>query len=125
TVSGNEAFYGAGIYNAGTATFISSIVSNNSCVDFSSDNYNPPTEGGGIFNHGTLTVSACTVSDNGSGYEGGGIFNNGTATVETSSPIVGHTVRGFLANDAENLGALYLDSSSTVGSVIGNPPILM
>jgi hypothetical protein len=125
TVSGNEAFYGGGIYNAGTATFISSTLSNNSCVDFSGDNYNPPTEGGGIFNHGTLTVSACTVSGNASEYEGGGIFNSGTATVENSSRITGNILSGYLANDAENLGVLYLDSTSTVGSVIGNPPILI
>jgi hypothetical protein len=123
TVSGNEAFYGGGIYNAGKATFISSTVSNNSCVDFSGDNYNPPTLGGGIFNHGTLTVSACTVTGNASEYEGGGIFNNGTATVENSSRITGNILSGGLANDAENLGVLYLDSTSAIGRLVGNTAI--
>jgi hypothetical protein len=121
TVSGNAAYQGAGIANWGTATFISSAVSNNYAGD---------GLGGGIFNHGTLTLSGCTVSGNRSEevigcssvveLEGGGIFNDGTLTVEQSSSITGNGASG-LGADGYNRGVLYLDASSIIGILDGNP----
>ena len=79
--------------------------------------------GGGIFNHGTLTLSGCTVSGNAAYYEGGGIFSDGTVTVGNSSSITGNkaTLADALGADVYNLGVLYLDSTSTIGILDGNP----
>jgi predicted outer membrane repeat protein len=127
TVSGNIAYYGGGIENRGTATLISTTVSGNSARALV-QSYPFSTEGGGILNHGTLTLSACTVSGNFSEYEGGGIFNDGTLTVKNSSSIAGNTISantasGYAAEDFDNLGVLYLDSTSTIGILDGNPAI--
>jgi predicted outer membrane repeat protein len=120
TVSGNHAIGGAGIANWGTATLVSSTISGN-IADSVDGAYQPHGVGGGIFNEGTLTVSGSTVSGNLANYEGSGIYNDtsGTVTVENSSMISG-------SNGAVvNLGVLCLDSTSTIGDVIGNPPILI
>ena len=130
TLSGNSAFDGAGISNHGTATLLSSTVSNNTCVNDLSDSYDPTTEGGGIFNDGTLTLSGCTVSANWSfDWGGDGIYNAsaGMVTVENSTSITGnHPPSGYTAHlidDVHNAGLLYLDSTSTIGSLDGNPAI--
>jgi hypothetical protein len=78
--------------------------------------------GGGILNQGTLTLSAWTICCCRALNEGGGIYNytSGTVTVENSSSITGNN-----AIDAYNLGVLGLDSTSTIGIVVGNPAILI
>jgi hypothetical protein len=115
TVSGNRADDGAGIWNWGTAALVNSTISNNQAQDTSPGTYQPDGAGGGIFNHGTLTLSGCTVSDNYiNGFAGSGIFNNGTLTVKNSSTIT---------NDVWNFGVFYLDSTSTIGVLEGNPAI--
>jgi hypothetical protein len=73
-------------------------------------------------------LSGCTVTGNFSEYEGGGIFNDGTVTVKNSGSITGNTISadtasGYAAEDLDNLGVLYLDSTSTIGIVAGNPAI--
>ena len=121
TVYGNRAADGAGIATSGTATLVNSTISNNNASDTSPGSYQPDGMGGGIANGGTLTLSGCTVSGNLANYEGSGIYNDtsGTVTVENSSTISG-------SNGAVvNLGVLYLDSTSTIGGLIGNPPILI
>jgi uncharacterized protein (TIGR03118 family) len=114
-VSDNYDDWSGGIYNAGTATLISSTVSNNQAwyVDGA---YQPHGVGGGIYNNGTLTLSGSTVSGNLAGDQGSGIYNDtsGTVTVEKASSI---------AQDAYNLGVLYLDSTSAIGILVGNPAI--
>jgi predicted outer membrane repeat protein len=117
TVSGNHAIGGAGIDNAGTATLLSSTISSN-IADWVDGAYQPHGVGGGIFNAGTLTLSSSTISGNLANYEGSGIYNDtsGTVTVENSSSI---------AQDAYNLGVLYVDSTSTIGVLDGNPAILI
>jgi hypothetical protein len=55
---------------------------------------------------------------------GGGIFNDGTVTVENSSRITGNTALAAGA-DVYNLGVLYLDSTSTIGILVGYPAILI
>jgi hypothetical protein len=115
TVSGNRTADGAGIYNSGTATFVSSTISNNDAEDTSPGTYQPDGTGGGIYNHGTLTLSGCTVSGNSiNGVAGSGILNNGTLTVKNSSTI---------SYDVWNFGVFYLDSTSTIGALEGNPAI--
>jgi hypothetical protein len=145
TVSGNRASDGAGMWNRGTATLVSSTISNNQALDTSPGSYQPDGVGGGIvndgtltlrgctvsfnysnfvaggiYNQGTLTVSGCTVTGNSADFEGGGIYNDasGTVTIEVSS-----TISGNNAADAYNLGVLYLDSTSTIGTLDGNPAI--
>jgi hypothetical protein len=116
TVSGNGASDGAGMWNRGTATLVSSTIFNNQALDTSPGSYQPDGLGGGIFNDGTLTLRGCTVSANYTNFEGGGIYNDasGTVTVEISSTITG---------EVDNLGVLYLDSTSTIGTLEGNPAI--
>jgi predicted outer membrane repeat protein len=120
TISGNHAISGAGIANWGAATFVSTIISSN-IADWVDGAYQPHGTGGGISNNGTLTLSGCTVSGNLANYEGSGIYNDtsGTVTVENSSSISGDNAT------AVNLGVLYLDGTSTIENVIGNPAILI
>jgi hypothetical protein len=112
---------GGGIYNHGTLTLSGCTISGNSA------NY----PGGGIFNGGSLTVSGCSVSGNLTFWGGDGIYNGsaGTVTVENSSSITGnHSPSGYSAHvvdDVYNAGVLYLDSTSTIGVLDGNPPILI
>jgi len=114
TLSGNSATYGGGIYVAGsTATVSGSTLSGNSA-----------TYGGGIYNdRSTLTVSGSTLFGNTASY-GGGIYNTaGTVTVKNSSSITGNTAPAGFGADVYNLGHLYLDSTSTIGILDGNPAI--
>src|SRR5260370_1109854 len=81
--------------------------------------------GGGIFNHATLTVSGSTMSGNSATPVGGGIYNtnsfSATVTVENSSTITGNTAPVGFGADVYNLGVLYLDASSIIGILDGNP----
>jgi predicted outer membrane repeat protein len=112
---------GGGIFNHGTLTLSGCTISGNFA------NYN----GGGIFNDGTLTVSGCRVSANWTFGGGDGIYNGsaGIVTVENSSSITGnHPPSGYAAaviDDIYNAGVLYLDSTSTIGVLGGNPAILI
>ena len=88
TVSGNEAWIGAGIYvgsDASLALNLLSSVSGNGSED------NPAYQGGGIYNSGgTVTVTGSSVTGN-RAYEGGGIYNSGgTVTVTGGSFISGN-----------------------------------
>src|SRR5262249_13414382 len=121
TVYGNRAADGAGIANRGTATFVSSTISNNNASDTSPGSYQPDGAGGGISNGGTLTLSGCTVSNNyANGVAGGGIVHNGTLTVETSTTIPWNN-----PDDVWIFGVFYLDSTSTIGVLDGTPAILI
>ncbi|HEV3298219.1 MAG TPA: TIGR03118 family protein [Planctomycetaceae bacterium] len=65
----------------------------------------------------TLTVTTAQASG-----EGSGIFNDGTPTVENSRSITGNTAPGgYVAEDVDNLDALYLDSTRLIGILDGNP----
>jgi hypothetical protein len=124
TLSGNTASngIGGGICNAGTVTVNSSTLSGNS-AEF----------GGGIYNAGTLTLNGSTLFGNwaspdyeNGGGDGGGILNDfaGTVIVENNSTIAGNAVEyGRLGPDVYNGGVLYLDSTSTIGGLDGNPAI--
>jgi hypothetical protein len=120
TISGNHAISGAGITNGGTATLVSSTISGN-IADWVDGAYQPHGTGGGISNDGTLTLSGSTISGNLANYEGSGLYNDtsGTVTVENSSTISGDN------GAVINLGVLYLDSTSTIENLIGNPAILI
>ena len=74
-------------------------------------------------NYGTLTVSGSTLSGNVAAYRGGGIANYGTVTVNNSSTITGNTAPVGFGADVYNQGVLYLDSSSTIGILDGNPAV--
>jgi hypothetical protein len=60
----------------------------------------------------------------------GGIYNDaaGTVTVENSSAVAGNTASGggddgAAAEDVYNLGVAYLDGTSTIGVLDGDPAI--
>jgi hypothetical protein len=90
--------------------------------------------GGGISNSGgTVMISNSILSGNaayvfGSDGGGGGIYNDphGTVTVENSSSITGNDSgvgEDVSIEDVYNLGVLYLDRTSTIGILDGNPAI--
>jgi hypothetical protein len=58
TVSANIAFFGGGIYNAGTMSLADSTVSNNTSVQLFGNG------GGGIYNAGKVTLIDSTVNGN-------------------------------------------------------------
>ena len=114
SISGNHAIGGGGISNTGTASLFNSTVSNNQAT-WVDGAYQPHGVGGGLYvSGGTLTLSGCTVSGNYADLEASGIYNDtsGTMTLENSS-----TNR----QDVYNLGVGYVDSTSTIGFVQGNP----
>lgn len=126
-VSGNSARYGGGIYNnGGTITIKDSAVNNNSA-----NHYDYPWAGGyggGIYNsagmvvidHSTLTGNTAEPGVENWFVVGGGIFNDvqGTVTVGNDSHIFGNYY-----DDVNNSGVLYLESTSAIGFVNGNPAI--
>jgi hypothetical protein len=119
---------GGAIYNeSGTLTLSNSTISGNSAGGASGDG-SMVAEGGAIYNGtGRVTINNSIVSSNyaiGDLALGGGILNsNGTTTVENSSRITGNAAFGF--DDVHNSGVLYLDDTSRIGVVIGNPAILV
>jgi hypothetical protein len=143
---------GGGIANWGTATLTNSIISNNSASVDATLSYPWFNKGGGIFNQGALTLTGCTVSGNYSRREGGGIFNDskgtlilsgcsvsnnfanygfdlynaGTTTVRNFSTINGNLYGpAYEPGDVYNVGVLNLDQTSTIGTLLGNPAILI
>ena len=128
---------GGAIYNAsGTVTVSNSTFTNNSAVDTVlgidvDPEYPQSGAGGAICNvSGTVTISHSSLTGNYAAFKGGGICNGfvyysgGTVTVENSSNISGNTV-----DDVQNSGTLYLDRTSTIGSLdgysaIGVSPVL-
>ena len=85
---------------------------------------NSAGQGGGIFVYrGTLTLDNSSLSGN-TASQGGGIFVSyyGTVTVKNSSKITGNLApAGYSADDVYNSGVLYLDSTSSIGILDGNP----
>ncbi len=117
SVSGNIASHGSfisfggGVDNdyGGTATLISSSVSDNSASDGG---------GGGIDNSGTLTLSGSTISGNSTtGGRGGGLhITAGTATL-TDSTVSGNSVTGPAEFDTSG-GGIYNSSTLAVANSI-------
>ena len=99
---------GGGIYNAGTLSISSSVVSENVVLaDF--------VTGGGIANFGTVALSDSTVTRNVGGEVAGGIYNAGTMTISNStvSDNQSYTVGG-IANGDE--GTLTVGNSTVSGN---------
>ena len=127
TLSGNGARFGGGIYNSGGTVTVSNGSTLSDNLAYHADYPWTGGDGGGLYNDGgTVTISNSTLSGNTADVNfgrGGGLYNNsGTATVENSSSITGNTASD-LGPDALNLGVLYLDSTSTIGVLDGNPAI--
>ena len=128
TANGNAGFVdGGGIYNGGGAvTMTNSVLSDNTA------NWG---NGGGIYNAGgSVLLSNSSLSGNvvyppysgGSGGYGGGIYNDahGTVTVQSSGNITGNDSNWFgdpYSDDVYNVGVVYQDSTSTIGTLYGNP----
>ena len=71
-----------------------------------------------------FSAGGSTLSGN-SANHGGGIYSGGgTVTVENSSSITGNLGRdGDAGGDVDNRNVLYLDSTSTIGILSGNPAV--
>jgi hypothetical protein len=143
TLSYNSAYYGGGIFNGGTATVNSgTMLSHNSgthgggifnmsgtvarlTIDGCTLSDNSAFIGGGIFDSsGPVMVSACTLTGNSATVEGGGIYlggNSATVTIKNSSTITGNTAPAGSGADVYSYGVVYLDSTSTIGILDGNP----
>jgi hypothetical protein len=110
--------YGGAIANFGTLTVSASLLSASLLSN------NSAAIGGGIFNVGTATVnSGTTLSGNSATAYGGGYMagNTGTVTVKNHSSITGNTAPAGSGPDVYNLGTLYLDITSIIGILNGNP----
>jgi hypothetical protein len=131
-LSSNSAAYGGGISNAGgTVTASNSFLSGNYATP---DYFGHGGYGGGIDNSGgTVIISASILTANHSGAfglssSGGGVYNDsrGTVRVQNSSSITGNTSgtgEDVSIEDVQNLGVLYLDGTSTIGILDGNPAL--
>lgn len=119
-LSGHHAQLGGGILNFATLSVSNSTLSGNSADQL----YGSGGYGGGIGNYrGTVTLSNSTVSGN-SAVSAAGLYTyGGTVTVENSSRITGNAsdFPDEPAGDVYNNGMLAVDSTSTIGSLFGNP----
>ena len=71
TISGNTGARGTGVFEKGTGTVSDSVISNNSAIG----------GGGGFYNDNQLTVNNCTISGDSAG-NGGGVYDKtGTASL--------------------------------------------
>jgi CSLREA domain-containing protein len=116
TLSGNSAYNGGGI----CADFLGTLMLNGCTLSG-----NLATHGGGLFvDNGTVTFSGCTLTGNSATVQGGGIFTGGgtgSVTVKDSSSITGNSAPAGQGADVYNYGVLYLDSTSKIGVLNGNP----
>ena len=113
---------GGGLYNSGTLTINSSIVTaNHSKVSGGS------TLGGGIFNGGVLTINNSTISGNGAtasgrfeyAYGGGIANNNGKLTINESTISgngAGLTAKGYLNGHAYGGGIANLQGTLAINN---------
>ena len=122
-LSGNTAVAGrgGGIWDDGTASVTGCTLSGNSAGTGGGGG------GGGIFvdTYAMLTVSGSTLSNNTTPHHGGAIWVHagGTLTVKNSSSITGNTAPLGFGADVYNFGVLYLDNSSIIGILDGNPAV--
>src|SRR5262249_13720906 len=112
TLSGNGAFDGGGIYNAGRLTVSNSTHTANTASggDFFEG------DGGGIYNSntGTLAINNSTLSNTSDGSRGGGLFNafGGRATVSGCTLTGDSAYDGVAIYNATNAGALMVSNST-------------
>ena len=98
-ITGNNAFFGAGVYDKSTIRLTGCTISGNTDGNTGG---NTVQRGAGVFEKGTGIISDCLISDNSTvangGGGGGGLYNDKQLTVEIS------TITG---NSAGNGGGLY------------------
>jgi CSLREA domain-containing protein len=99
-ISGNFGVFGAGIYNAGTATIVRSTIGRS----------NIARKGGGIYNRGTITITDSVIYVNASDGAGGGIYNSGTLN------IINTTVSRNKDLDEGEGGGIYNDTGGVVNA---------
>ncbi len=114
---------GAGIYNGGTLTVLSSTIAQNATDSNGS--------GGGLYNRGTATVIDSTFSDNSAGF-GGAIYNvsGGNLTIRNSAIVNNHGTNvtgsgpGIVVNSTVTVTNTTFSGNTSVnlnfGAVIGN-----
>lgn len=118
-VSGNQATSGGGVINLGTLTIIRTTIANNTTTD----------SGAGLSNSSddvakSVTIESSTISENTTATEGGGIFNLGLAPILITNSTISsnHAVHGA---GVSNHGQLFLtsvtitanDASSSSGGI--------
>jgi hypothetical protein len=122
TLSANTATYKGGAIEvySGMLTLTGSTLSGNTAA----------SAGGGICTFvGTLTINGSTLTGNSAGSAGGGIFIDTSTlfhakvTVENASTVTGNTAPAGFGADVDNLSVLFLDASSVIGILDGNPAI--
>jgi len=121
--NGGLGTYGGGIYNSGTLTIVSSVVSGNLAGGLRGQR----GHGGGIYNSGRLTINNTTISGNRAGCgnycsgQGGGIFNDssGSLIIENSS-ITGNSAGATLSvaygGGIYNSGRVAINNSTVGGN---------
>jgi hypothetical protein len=108
TISGNTAVDSGGIYNAGSLTLNSSIISNNIASS---------GRAGGIGNGGAITINGATVTGNTATLDAGGIGNDIGGTLEiNSSTISGNTALTQSGGGIGNAGTATLTNVTASGN---------
>ena len=107
TITGGNApttypYGGGGIFNNGTLTVASCLITNNSST----------YEGGGILNNGHLTLTSTVVSNN-TATSGAGIDNEASAILEMSGSTIANNAAGLVGGGILNLG-----TATVMGSVV-------
>ena len=126
TLQHGYAQYGAGIYNSGTLTLTSAMVTANGA------SASGQAMGGGIYNIGVLTINNSTIAGNSAGafgrseyaYGGGIANNNGKLTINRSTisgnsaslGIVNGSGRAYGGGIANLLGTLAINNSTLSGN---------
>jgi hypothetical protein len=109
----NFAPVGAGIFNTGTATIISTTITQNE------------TQGqeerlaGGIYNNGQMYIEQSLIHDNMSDSLGGGLLNNETGNLSILNSVIAENWAGH-GGGIFNIGAITITNSTIISNTAGN-----
>ncbi|HEX5874419.1 MAG TPA: choice-of-anchor Q domain-containing protein [Pyrinomonadaceae bacterium] len=113
-VTGNQADIGAGIVNLGALTIRRTTIANNTATDVGGGIANMPGEGTSF-----LQIDSSTISGNTTATQGGGIFNSGLLTLITNSTISSNNA--FQGAGISNLSHLQMNGVTlAANSATGN-----
>lgn len=126
-ISGNQATAGGGIYNLGTLTITKSTIANNTTTD-SGAGLVSATEDPNV----VITVDGSTISENTTATAGGGIYNLGTAPVLITNTTISSN-HAFQGAGVTNHGHLQLnavtvtanDASSNSGGIRNGGTVIL
>ena len=108
-VSSND---GGGVFNIGTMSLINTAISGNEAGPFSDE------EGGGIYNRGNLSSINTSIAGNRAD-NGGGIFNHTDGTLEITNTIIANNNDENRSDDILNQGTITDHGYNLIGDITG------